>query len=132
MAVPLSVLCFLAMIGGYFMIPVAEVFPASDGSHPAHWVEYVSISVPLVGLLIAYLVPLRSSLSCTTPARRWDRQLRAICLTESSCGYPFILGDRRLLAVVPPSWGRLLCATCPHRLPTVPCLATSKIVLHFA
>jgi NADH-quinone oxidoreductase subunit L len=56
MAVPLSVLCFLAMIGGYFMIPVAEVFPASDGSHPAHWVEYVSISVPLVGLLIAYLV----------------------------------------------------------------------------
>ena len=56
MAVPLSVLCFLAMIGGYFMIPVAEVFPASDGSHPAHWVEYVSISVPLVGLLVAYLV----------------------------------------------------------------------------
>ncbi len=56
MAVPLSILCFLAMIGGYFMIPVAEVFPASDGSHPAHWVEYVSISVPLVGLLIAYLV----------------------------------------------------------------------------
>ena len=56
MAVPLSVLCFLAMIGGYFMIPVAEVFPASDGSHPAHWVEYVSISVPLMGLLIAYLV----------------------------------------------------------------------------
>jgi NADH-quinone oxidoreductase subunit L len=56
MAVPLSVLCFLAMIGGYFMIPVEEVFPASDGSHPAHWVEYVSISVPLVGLLIAYLV----------------------------------------------------------------------------
>ena len=44
------------MIGGYFMIPVGEVFPKSDGSHPAHWVEYVSISVPLVGLIIAYLI----------------------------------------------------------------------------
>ena len=56
MALPLSTLCVLAMIGGYFMIPVGEVFPKSDGSHPAHWVEYVSISVPLVGLIIAYLI----------------------------------------------------------------------------
>jgi NADH-quinone oxidoreductase subunit L len=56
MAVPLSVLCFLAMVGGWFMIPVTEVFPASDGSHPAHWVEYVSISVPIVGVLLAYFI----------------------------------------------------------------------------
>jgi NADH-quinone oxidoreductase subunit L len=56
MAVPLSILCLLAMVGGYFMIPVAEVFPITNASHPAHWVEYVSISVPLVGLLIAYLI----------------------------------------------------------------------------
>ena len=56
MAVPLSVLCLLAMIGGWFMIPVSEVFPVSDGTHPAHWVEYVSISVPIVGVLIAYLI----------------------------------------------------------------------------
>ena len=28
----------------------------SDGSHPAHWVEYVSISVPIVGVLVAYLI----------------------------------------------------------------------------
>ena len=56
MAVPLSVLCLLAMIGGWFMIPVSEVFPVSDGTHPAHWVEYVSISVPIVGVLVAYLI----------------------------------------------------------------------------
>ena len=56
MAVPLSILCLLAMVGGWFMIPVSEVFPASDGSHPAHWVEYVSISVPIVGVLVAYLI----------------------------------------------------------------------------
>lgn len=56
MAVPLVMLCGLAMIGGYFIIPVADVFPAVSGEHPAHWVEYVSISVPLIGLLLAYLI----------------------------------------------------------------------------
>ena len=56
MAVPLITLCTLAMIGGYFIIPVADVFPVASGDHPAHWVEYVSISVPLLGLLLAYLI----------------------------------------------------------------------------
>ena len=56
MAVPLVVLCTLSLIGGYFVIPLDQVFPASSGDHPAHWVEYVSISVPLVGVLLAYLI----------------------------------------------------------------------------
>ena len=56
MAVPLITLCTLAMIGGYFIIPVADVFPVASGDHPAHWVEYVSISVPLLGVLLAYLI----------------------------------------------------------------------------
>jgi len=56
MAVPLVVLCGLAMLGGYFMLPVADVFPAASGEHPAHWVEVVSISVPIVGLLLSYLI----------------------------------------------------------------------------
>ena len=56
MALPLSVLCGLSLVGGYFIIPVESVFPMSTGTHPAHWVEYVSISVPLVGLLLAYLI----------------------------------------------------------------------------
>lgn len=56
MALPLSVLCGLSLVGGYFIIPVQSVFPVSTGSHPAHWVEYVSISVPLVGLFLAYLI----------------------------------------------------------------------------
>ena len=44
--------------GGWilYVIPVAEVFPAASGEHPAHWVEYVSISVPLMGVLLAYLI----------------------------------------------------------------------------
>jgi len=54
--VPLVVLCTLSLIGGYFVIPLDQVFPASSGDHPAHWVEYVSISVPLAGVLLAYLI----------------------------------------------------------------------------
>ena len=56
MALPLSVLCGLSLVGGYFIIPVESVFPPVTGEHPAYWVEYVSISVPLVGLLLAYLI----------------------------------------------------------------------------
>ena len=66
MAIPLSILCFLALVGGYFTIPVADVFPITSGSHPAPWVEYVSISVPLVGLVIAYFVFLNRRINIET------------------------------------------------------------------
>ena len=66
MAIPLSILCFLALIGGYFTIPVVDVFPVTSGSHPAHWVEYVSISVPLVGLVIAYFIFLNRRINIET------------------------------------------------------------------
>ncbi len=56
MAIPLSFLCILAMMGGWIIIPVTQVFPLAVFEHPAHWVEYVSIAVPLVGVTIAYLV----------------------------------------------------------------------------
>ena len=56
MTVPLSFLCVLAMMGGWIMVPVAEVFPIDDVQHPAHWVEYVSIAVPIIGVTIAYLI----------------------------------------------------------------------------
>ena len=56
MALPLTVLCGLSLIGGYFIIPVQDVFPVGSGDHPAHWVELVSIAVPLFGVLLAYLV----------------------------------------------------------------------------
>jgi len=56
MAIPLTVLCALAVVGGYFTIPVAEVFPPLGDHHPAFWVEAVSIAVPIVGVAIAYAV----------------------------------------------------------------------------
>ena len=56
MGVPLILLCALAMLGGYFVIPVADVFPIASTDDPAHWVEYVSIATPVLGLLLAYLL----------------------------------------------------------------------------
>lgn len=56
MGVPLILLCALAMLGGYFVIPVADVFPIASTDHPAHWVEYVSIATPVLGLLLAYVL----------------------------------------------------------------------------
>jgi NADH-quinone oxidoreductase subunit L len=56
MVVPLSLLCILAMMGGWIIIPVTQVFPLAVFEHPAHWVEYVSIAVPIVGVIIAYLI----------------------------------------------------------------------------
>ena len=55
MAVPLTLLCGLALLGGWIIIPVAEVFPVAGDQHPALWVELVSIAVPLIGVAIAYL-----------------------------------------------------------------------------
>ena len=63
MGLPLILLCALAMLGGYFAIPVADVFPVGSADHPAHWVEYVSISVPLIGLLVAYVIFYRKQLN---------------------------------------------------------------------
>jgi len=56
MVIPLSLLCILAMMGGWIIIPVTQVFPLAVFEHPAHWVEYVSIAVPIVGVIIAYLI----------------------------------------------------------------------------
>ncbi|MCT2530118.1 NADH-quinone oxidoreductase subunit L [SAR92 clade bacterium H921] len=56
MAIPLTVLCGLSLIGGYFVIPVQAVFPPLSDEHPALWVEYISILVPVIGLLLAYLI----------------------------------------------------------------------------
>ena len=56
MGVPLVLLCALSLIGGYFSLPLERVFPADGNEHPAHWVELVSISIPIVGVVLAYLL----------------------------------------------------------------------------
>ena len=56
MAGPLILLCLLSIIGGWFTLPLAGVFP--PGGHPevSHAIEYISIGTPLLGLLVAYLL----------------------------------------------------------------------------
>ena len=73
MATPLILLCVLSLIGGYFSLPVERVFPAHGNQHPAHWVELVSISIPIVGVVLAYLLFL-------------GRQLDLSFLIESALG----------------------------------------------
>jgi NADH-quinone oxidoreductase subunit L len=56
MAGPLLLLCLLSLVGGWFALPLSGVFPASEGHAVNHTVELVSIGMPLVGLLLAYLM----------------------------------------------------------------------------
>ena len=56
MAGPLIVLCVLSLIGGYFALPLASVFPPAADHTVSHLVEGISISIPIVGLIIAWLV----------------------------------------------------------------------------
>jgi NADH-quinone oxidoreductase subunit L len=63
MAVPLMILCVLSIIGGWFVLPLDEVFPvASDHGHQVV-VEVISIAIPLVGLVIAWLIYLNHKIS---------------------------------------------------------------------
>jgi len=66
MAVPLALLCLLSLIGGWFALPLSDVFPASGEHTVSHAVEYISIGTPLVGLAIAYLLFLGRQVSIET------------------------------------------------------------------
>jgi NADH-quinone oxidoreductase subunit L len=63
MSLPLGLLCLLSLIGGWLTLPLAEVFPASKAGHPPAAVEWISIAVPITGVLLAYLVFLGKQLS---------------------------------------------------------------------
>ncbi len=60
---PLAILCIFALVGGWIVQPLAQVFPAASGEHPAAAIEWISISVPIVGVLLAYLIFLGKQLS---------------------------------------------------------------------
>ena len=73
MSIPLVVLCALSVVGGWFVLPLAGIFPHTDHSEVNHTVEYVSIATPVLGLVLAYLLFL-------------GRQLDIRTITESSLG----------------------------------------------
>lgn len=62
MAWPLALLCVLSMIGGWFTLPLSSVFPLQSDHHVSHLVEGISIAIPLIGVLIAWLVYYKQSL----------------------------------------------------------------------
>ena len=63
MAVPLMVLCVLSLVGGWFVLPLSGVLPDPGHEPVSHWVEYISIGTPLLGLTIAYLLYLGRQVS---------------------------------------------------------------------
>lgn len=56
MACPLALLCILSLVGGWFVLPLESIFPASAEHHVSHLVEGISISIPLIGVAIAWLI----------------------------------------------------------------------------
>ena len=54
MSLPLAALCVLSIAGGWLNLPIAAVFPAADPAHPPAAVAWISIGVPIIGLVLAY------------------------------------------------------------------------------
>jgi NADH-quinone oxidoreductase subunit L len=66
MAVPLSLLCVLSLVGGFFalpLMPLESVFPVASEHHPSYLIEGISIAIPLIGLAIAYFIFLSGQLN---------------------------------------------------------------------
>ena len=60
---PLAILCVFSLLGGWIALPLAPVFPATGDHHPPAAIEWISISIPLMGLALAYLLYLGKQLS---------------------------------------------------------------------
>ncbi len=60
---PLALLCVLSIIGGWFVLPLFDVFPSGDAHHPSQIIEWISIAVPLIGVVLAYLIYFSGRLS---------------------------------------------------------------------
>lgn len=56
MTSPLALLCVLSIIGGWFALPLVDVFPETEAIHPGYLIEWISVAVPLVGVLLGYFI----------------------------------------------------------------------------
>jgi len=68
MAGPLALLCVLSIIGGWFALPLASVFPASADHAVSHLVEGISIATPVIGVALAWLIYYKQSVPISTYA----------------------------------------------------------------
>lgn len=55
-SLPLLVLAFLALVGGYFQLPLHDALPQSHNSHPPTAILMITLALPLLGILVAYLI----------------------------------------------------------------------------
>jgi len=60
---PLTLLCILSFFGGWLALPLQTVFPTSGEHHVSYLIEGISIGLPLLGVLVAWLVYYRKSWS---------------------------------------------------------------------
>lgn len=65
MAIPLIILCGLALIGGMFHVPVDAVFPAAEAVHHGGAVYYVTAAIPVIGIFIAWLIWYKQAIDIT-------------------------------------------------------------------
>jgi NADH-quinone oxidoreductase subunit L len=63
MAMPLIVLCGLALLGGLIIVPVEDVFPKVAEVDHGGPIPYVIAAIPILGVLIAYLIFLKQAFS---------------------------------------------------------------------
>jgi NADH-quinone oxidoreductase subunit L len=59
MSIPLMILSLLAIIGGWFTVPVESVFPVAAESDHTGWMPMIIAGVPILGVLLAYLIYLK-------------------------------------------------------------------------
>ena len=65
MAMPLIILCGLALLGGLIIVPVEDVFPKVAEVDHGGPMPYVIAAIPIIGVLIAYLIFLKQAFSFT-------------------------------------------------------------------
>ena len=63
MAMPLIILCGLALLGGLIIVPVEDVFPKVAEVDHGGPMPYVIAAIPIIGVLIAYLIFLKQAFS---------------------------------------------------------------------
>lgn len=63
---PLAILCVFSVAGGAIVQPLSQVFPAASPEHPSGIIEGISIGVPVLGVVLAYLIYLGGQLSVSS------------------------------------------------------------------
>jgi len=74
---PLLALAFLALIGGWFHLPLGSVLPATIEHHNPEWTRITTTLLPLLGIFIAWQIYYRKAWSIDSITHSlWGKRLR--------------------------------------------------------